>query len=412
MKNSRLIAFDILYQIFKDEAYSNLALDSAINEADGKDKAFINNLVIGVIERKITLDYLINPYLKSKAKPKVMLILYIGVYQLYFMNKVPSSAAINTSVQLAAETGLSYYKSLVNAVLHKIDNNRISIDEIEDLSVKYSCPQNLINMWKKQYGEDNCNEILRAINGKPPVFAVPNTLFVDEEELLYELMSSSVDCETDGELVKINSAVDISALKPFKDGLFHIQDKSSFECSKALEAREGNTVLDICSAPGGKAFTIAERMNNKGSVFAFDIHEHRVKLINDGAQRHGLSIISAAVNDALEFSESIPKADRILCDVPCSGFGIIRRKPEIRYKELDSVKELPDIQLKILETSSVYLKENSRLVYSTCTLNKKENENVVRAFLEKHGNFRLIKEVTVFPSENGGDGFYYAVLEN
>ena len=412
MKNSRLIAFDILYQIFKDEAYSNLALDSAINEADGKDKAFINNLVIGVIERKITLDYLINPYLKSKAKPKVMLILYIGVYQLYFMNKVPSSAAINTSVQLAAETGLSYYKSLVNAVLHKIDNNRISIDEIEDLSVKYSCPQNRINMWKKQYGEDNCNEILRAINGKPPVFAVPNTLFVDEEELLYELMSSSVDCETDGELVKINSAVDISALKHFKDGLFHIQDKSSFECSKALEAREGNTVLDICSAPGGKAFTIAERMNNKGSVFAFDIHEHRVKLINDGAQRHGLSIISAAVNDALEFSESIPKADRILCDVPCSGFGIIRRKPEIRYKELDSVKELPDIQLKILETSSVYLKENSRLVYSTCTLNKKENENVVRAFLEKHGNFRLIKEVTVFPSENGGDGFYYAVLEN
>ena len=412
MKNSRLIAFDILYQIFKDEAYSNLALDSAINEADGKDKAFINNLVMGVIERKITLDYFIKPYLKSNAKPKVMLILYIGAYQLYFMDKVPSSAAINTSVQLAAETGLSYYKSLINAVLHKIDNNRISIDEIEDLSVKYSCPQNLINMWKKQYGEDNCNEILRAINGKPPVFAVPNTLFVDEEELLYELMSSSVDCETDGELVKINSAVDISALKPFKDGLFHIQDKSSFECSKALEAREGNTVLDICSAPGGKAFTIAERMNNKGSVFAFDIHEHRVKLINDGAQRHGLSIISAAVNDALEFSESIPKADRILCDVPCSGFGIIRRKPEIRYKELDSVKELPDIQLKILETSSVYLKENSRLVYSTCTLNKKENENVVRAFLEKHGNFRLIKEVTVFPSENGGDGFYYAVLEN
>ena len=412
MKNSRLIAFDILYQIFRDEAYSNLALDTNINEAEGKDKAFINNLVMGVIERKITLEYLIKPYLKTKAKPKVMLILYIGAYQLYFMDKVPSSAAINTSVQLASETGLSYYKSLINAVLHKIDDNRINIQEIEDFSVKYSCPQNLINMWNKQYGSDKCLEILRAINGKPPVFAVPNTLFVDADELCYELMSSAVDCEAEGELVRINSSFDTGSLKPFKDGLFHIQDKSSFECSKALEAKAGDTVLDICSAPGGKAFTIAERMNNSGVVYAFDIHAHRVNLINDGAQRLGLKNIKASVNDALKFIESIPKADRILCDVPCSGFGIIRRKPEIRYKELDSVKDLPDTQLKILETSSLYLKENSRLVYSTCTLNKKENENVVRAFLEKHSNFRLIKETTVFPSENGGDGFYFAVLEN
>ena len=412
MKNSRLIAFDILYQVFKDEAYSNLALDSAISEADGKDKAFINNLVMGVIERIITLDYLIAPYLKSKAKPKVMLILYIGAYQLYFMDKVPSSAAINTSVELASETGLSYYKSLINAVLHKVDNNRINLEEIEDLSVKYSCPHNLINMWKKQYGEDKCREILCAINAKPPVFAVPNTLYVDADELLYELMNCGIDCETDGELVRINSSVDISALKPFKDGLFHIQDKSSFECAMALEAKEGDTVLDICSAPGGKAFTIAERMNNKGKVFAFDIHSHRVKLIADGAERLGLTNVECGVNDALEYNEDMPKADRILCDVPCSGFGIIRRKPEIRYKELDSIKSLPEIQVSILETSARYLKENSRIVYSTCTLNKKENENVVRAFIEKHENFRLIKEQTVFPSENGGDGFYYAVLEN
>ncbi len=412
MKNSRLIAFEILYKMQKEGAYSNIALDKALSEYETSDKAFISNLVLGVTERKITLDYLINPYLSGKTKPKVMLILYLGAYQLYFMDKVPSSAAINTSVELAGMTGVSYYKNLINAVLHKIDDNRIDLDSIEDLSVKYSCPKNLINFWTKMYGSDKCEKILSVINEKPPVFAVPNTLYVDCEELTYELLSSNVECETDGELVKINSSFDLGSLKPFKDGLFHIQDKSSYECAKALEAKEGDVVLDICSAPGGKAFTIAEGMNNKGCVFAFDIHEHRVRLIENGAKRLGLNNIKASVNDAEVYSDTIPEADRILCDVPCSGFGIIRRKPEIRYKELDSIKELPELQLEILETSSKYLKDNSRLIYSTCTLNKRENENVVKAFLDKHTEFKLIKEKTVFPSKNGGDGFYYAVLEN
>ncbi|MBR1762651.1 MAG: 16S rRNA (cytosine(967)-C(5))-methyltransferase RsmB [Eubacterium sp.] len=412
MKDSRLIAFEILYEINKDSAYSNIAIDKALNAYEIKDKAFISSLVLGVIERRITLDYLIKPYLSKKTKPKVMLILYIGAYQLYFMDKVPSSAAINTSVELAGMTGVAYYKNLINAVLHNLDNNRIDIDALEDLSVKYSVPQNLINFWSKMYGVDRCLEILSVINSKAPVFAVPNRLFVDEEELSYELLNSGVECETDGELVKLASTFDLKALKPFKDGLFHIQDKSSYECAKALEAKEGDTVLDVCSAPGGKTFTIAEEMMGKGSVYAFDIHEHRVKLIEQGAIRLGLNNIIARVNDAESFSDDIPKADGILCDVPCSGFGIIRRKPEIRYKELDSIKELPKLQLRILETSSKYLKEHSRIIYSTCTLNKRENENVVRAFLEKHKDFKLLKEKTSFPSESGGDGFYFAVLEN
>ena len=411
MKSSRLIAFEILYKINSENAYSNIALDKALSDYETKDKAFISSLVLGVTERRITLDYLISPYLTGKTKPKVMLILYLGAYQLYFMDKVPSSAAINTSVDLAGEVGVSYYKKLINAVLHKIDNNRVDIESLDDLSVKYSCPLNLINFWNKMYGREQCEEILKVINSKPPVFAVPNTLFVDAEELSYELLNSGVECETDGELVKINSSADISALKPFKDGLFHIQDKSSFECAKALEAKEGDIVLDICSAPGGKAFTIAEGMNNKGKVFAFDIHEHRVKLIENGAKRLGLNNIEARINNAEVYCEDMPRANRILCDVPCSGFGIIRRKPEIRYKELDSVKALPELQLRILETSSKYLEENGRIIYSTCTLNKRENENVVRAFLEKHSEFRLIEEKTCFPSESGGDGFYYAVLD-
>jgi 16S rRNA (cytosine967-C5)-methyltransferase len=412
MKNSRLIAFETLYEITKDGAYSNIALDSALKGVSGADKAFVSNLVYGVAERKITLDFLVKPYLSGKTKPKVMLILYLGAYQLYFMDKVPSSAAINSSVELAGQTGVAFYKGLINAVLHKIDNNRIDIDSLDDLSVKYSVPQNLINMWNKMYGNDVCESILKTVNSKPPVFAVPNTLFVDSEELSYELLNSSVECEAVGDLVRIDSSFELSKLKPFNDGLFHIQDKSSFECAKALGAEEGETVLDICAAPGGKTFTIAEGMNGKGRVFAFDLYEHRVNLIENSAKRLGLTNIEAKVNNAEEFNPDIPKADKILCDVPCSGFGIIRRKPEIRYKELDSIKGLPEIQLRILETSARYLKDNSRIVYSTCTLNKRENEKVVEAFLEKHKEFKLTEEKTSFPQESGGDGFFYAVLEN
>ncbi|MBR2100600.1 MAG: 16S rRNA (cytosine(967)-C(5))-methyltransferase RsmB [Eubacterium sp.] len=412
MKDSRLIAFETLYDITMNGAYSNIALDNALKSCNASDKAFVSNLVLGVIERRITLDYLIKPYLSGKTKPKVMLILCLGAYQLYFMDKVPSSAAINSSVELAANTGVSYYKGLINAVLHKIDNNRIDIDSLDDLSVKYSCPQNLINMWKKMYGDEACEAILKSINSKPPVFAVPNSLYVDSQELSYELLNSGIQCEAVEELVRIDSPFELSKLKAFNDGLFHIQDKSSFDCAKALEAKKGETVIDICAAPGGKTFTIAEDMEGEGSVYAFDLYEHRIKLIENSAKRLGLTNVNVGINDAEIFNKDMPKADRILCDVPCSGFGIIRRKPEIKYKELDSIKGLPEIQLRILETSALYLNDNSRIIYSTCTLNKRENEKVVEAFLDKHSEFKLIKQKTSFPDESGGDGFYYAVLEN
>ena len=411
MKDARFTAFEVLYSILSGGAYSNIAVDKALDSVNAKDKAFVSSIVYGVIERKITLDYLINQYLNSKAKPKVMIILYIGAYQLYFMDKVPSSAAINTSVILAGEAGLGYYKKLINAVLHKIDNNRVDIDAVDDLSVRYSCPQNLINMWRKMYGEDDTRLILEAINGKPPVFAVPNKLYVDAEELLYELNNCSIEGEIIDDTVMITSSFNLADCKPFADGLFHIEDLSSFKCACALEAKSGDIVLDVCSAPGGKAFTIAERMNNDGLVYAFDLHEHRVKLIADGAERLGLKNIITRQNDALEYSDNVPKADKILCDVPCSGFGIIRRKPEIRFKELDSIKELPEIQYNILNTSSKYLKSGGRIIYSTCTLNKRENEKVVERFLIENSGFSLKCDKTVFPSKNGGDGFYFALME-
>lgn len=406
MKSARLIAFEILYNVFQNNAYSNIALDSALKNTE-KDKAFISALVYGVIERKITLDYFINKYVASKPKPKIMTVLRLGAYQLLFMDKVPVSAAVNESVKLTYDIKQSYYSSLVNAVLHKIDCDREIPD---DLSVKYSVPENLINMWIKQYGREETEAFLPTVNERPPVFAIPNSMYCDADELCYELMSENVDCDVCNDVVVINSSFDLNKSNAYHNGLFYIEDMSSYECALSLDAKPGDTVLDMCSAPGGKAFTIAQSMKNSGRLLAFDIHQSRVNLMKAGVERLGLSVIECDLNDACIFNEKIPVADKILCDVPCSGFGIIRRKPEIRYKELDSVKEMPITQLNILETSSKYLKTHGRIVYSTCTLNKKENEKVVEAFLDNNKNFRLDFDKTVFPSLNGGDGFYHASL--
>lgn len=412
MKSARLKAFELIYDVIKNGAYSNLSLESALNEVKYEDKGFLNALVLGVIERRLTLDYIIDSFLTSKPKIKVKILLYIGAYQIYFMDKVPSGAAVNETVELSKQVGCEYYSKLINAVLHKLDENRIDIYSIEDLSVRFSCPPALINMWTKQYGKDNTLKNLETINSAPHVYAVPNTLYVDADELAYELLCENVECETIGDLVKINSPLALSKSKAFKNGLFHIEDLSSYNCAKALDVKENQTVIDVCSAPGGKAFSLAEQMNNTGKVLACDLHKNRVQLIKEGAKRLGLSNIATSVNDATVFNESFEKADRVLCDVPCSGFGIIRRKPEIRYKSLDSIKDLPELQYRILTASSAYLKNGGKIIYSTCTLNKKENERVVERFLNENNNFSLIEQVTVFPDINGGDGFFYAVMVN
>ncbi len=406
MTKSRLIAFETLYNIFYDGSYSNIALDKALLGVN-KDKAFISALVYGVAERKITLDYFVNKYVNGRVKPKVRIILWLGAFQILFMEKVPSSAAINESVELAKEVGQGYYAKLINAVLHKIDNDREIPD---DLSVKYSVPQSLLNMWTKQYGEEKVKKFLPCINDKPPLFAIANKKFVGSDELLYELECDGIAGEAYDDFVIIENGIDLTKTNAFKNGLFYIEDLSSFNCAKALKAKENDIVLDMCSAPGGKAFTISQSMNDSGKIYCFDMYEHRLKLIKDSAKRLDIFNISTLVNDATKYNDKMPKADKILCDVPCSGFGIIRRKPEIRYKELDTVNDLPIIQYKILETSSKYLKNGGNIIYSTCTLNKKENEKVVNKFLDNNNNFEILEEKTVFPSLFGGDGFYYALM--
>lgn len=407
MKSARLIAFETLYKIFYDDSYSNIALDKALKNVND-DKAFISALVYGVVERRLTLDYFINKFTQSRPKPKIMTILRLGAYQLLFMDKVPSGAAINESVKLCKEIKQDFYSKLVNAVLHKIDNDR---DIPDNLSVKYSVPEHLINMWIKQYTRDTVEEFLPAVNDRPPVFAIPNALFLDAEELSYELTDEGIENEIINDVCMINSGFDLSKSKAFNNGLFYIEDLSSYNCAKALNAKSGDTVLDVCSAPGGKAFTIAGDMKNTGELYSYDLYEHRVKLIEESKERLGFTCIKTGINDALKYNPEIPMADKIICDVVCSGFGIIRRKPEIRYKNLDDIKELPKIQLDILSTSSRYLKQGGQMIYSTCTLNKKENEMVVREFLNNNSDFCLINEKTTFPTQYGGDGFYWALLK-
>ncbi|MGN1443014.1 MAG: 16S rRNA (cytosine(967)-C(5))-methyltransferase RsmB [Acutalibacteraceae bacterium] len=424
-ENPRRLAFDILLKIEKDNAYSNLTLDACLPESglDARDKAFVSALVYGVTERRLTIDYQLALYLDKplkKLKPQVLIILRLGVYQLLFMDKIPDSACVNESVKLTKSCGCAYASSLVNAVLRKCAKNGLVLpkeDSPDYISVRYSCPPWLCEKWINEYGLDDTKALLDASNGCVDTVVRVNTVKTDAhllKKLLEKEGVSVLDGPVENSLI-IKNYGNIENLTGFRDGLFHVQDTASQLCVKALNPLPGQTVFDVCSAPGGKAFTAAQLMENSGKVLAFDIYEHRVKLIADGAKRLGLDIVCAKVGDASLFNPELPEADRVLCDVPCSGLGIIRRKPEIRYKDQESLKGLPDIQLKILKTASAYLKKGGRLVYSTCTLNQDENEAVVNRFLSENSNFMLADEndsmQTLMPHKNNSDGFFIAVLE-
>lgn len=431
MLNARRVAFDAIMKIERDSAFSNLTLDAFLNkhEMEPRDKALVSALFYGVIERKITLDYNLSLYLQkplNKLKPEAVVILRLGAYQLLFMDKIPPSAAVNESVNLAKKY-CSYASGLINAVLRKIDKNKLQLPEENNtayyLSVKYSCEKWLCEKWIKEYGVDNAEGVLSASTGSPDVFIRVNTTKITDDELIEELDKEGVVSEKtyiDNALKVSLNGRDIERLISYKKGYFHVQDLASQLCVKALDAKEGESVFDLCSAPGGKAYTTAEYMKNKGAVLCFDKYESRVDLINKGSERLGLSIIDAAVSDALIYREELGQADRVLCDVPCSGTGIIRRKPEIKYKSREELEKLPEIQYSILQNGSKYVKKGGRLVYSTCALSKNENEEVCEKFLNENDNFNKIVPlpeiadscfVTLMPRKNSSDGFFIACFE-
>lgn len=434
-KPARQIAFEILLKIEKDKAYSNLAIDSAVKAfcPDSTDCAFISRLVYGVTERKITLDYIISGCLSqpiSKLKKEVLVILRLGTYQLVFSDKIPASAAVNESVKLAKNNKCGFATGLVNAVLRKVANDGFTIPEdtgnIKRISVLYSAPEELVKFLSYHYGESNAEEFLKAALQPKKIIIRVNTVKTTPEELKYLLEKEGVGVSETSvpNAFQINVNKAVYELESYKKGLFHVEDISSQLCIEALAPFENCTMIDVCAAPGGKSFTAAEYMNNKGVLFSCDIYESRTDLIKEGAERLGLDCIKPFVNDASQFNENFPKSDRVLCDVPCSGMGIISKKPEIKYKKLDDIKELLPIQRKILETASKYVKNGGRLVYSTCSVNPNENRKICDAFLKEHPEFTSVKALphiertvdegdylTLMMHKNNCDGFFIAVFD-
>lgn len=417
--DDRFLAYKILLKIERDKAYSNIAVDAVLKNNNVVSAPFVCQIVYGVIERKITLDYILSQFLTQplkKLNPQVLTILRMGVYQIKFMDKVPDSAAVNESVKLVKKVKCAFASGLVNSVLRKASANEIKYPEsdnkIFDLSIKYSCPVELVKHYINDYGFEDTEEFLKDSLGNAPIFLRVNTLKITTDELIKLLSRESINalkCEDIDNALMLTDGGAVFKTKAYSDGLFHVQDKASQICISKLDPKPNEIVFDMCASPGGKTFTMAEMMNNKGSIYSFDLYEHRVKLIADGAKRLGIDIVNANVGDASKFNDMLPRADKILCDVPCSGLGVIRRKPEIRYKDLEFVDNLCELQYNILNCSAKYLQQNGVLVYSTCSLNKKENEDICDKFLAENNEFEKVEDyITLWPHKNGTDGFFIA----
>lgn len=426
---ARNIALKSLYEINIKQAYSNIVLDKFINENREKlsnlDINFISELVYGVVTWKLTLEYIIQKYSKTKIKKMsdwVKNILYLGSYQIIFLDKVPKSAAVNESVNLCKKYN---FKSvgLVNAILRKIeksDYKEISniTNSITRISLKYSMPEWIVKKFCDEYGEEETANICQTLNLRPNISVRINRLKgkmdLGEKGILEDFRT-------------ITGTKNITKTKEYIEGNITIQDEAAGLSSFVLAPKEGEMVLDACSAPGGKTTYLAELMHNKGKIIAWDIYEERLKQVNQNAKRLGIDIIQTEVHDATKLKEEyVEKFDKILLDVPCLGLGVIRRKPDIKWnRQEDDIKEISDIQFNILKTCSKYLKKNGTLVYSTCSMLKEENDAIIEKFIkeEKFETVNIEEQipnefskittnnmVQFLPSQNH-DGFFITMLK-
>lgn len=427
MGNTRKFTVRLLTKLDENSSYSNILLDEALSRSDfdKRDKKFISALFYGVLERRLTLDAIIadlskNP--KNKLNYTLRNILRCGIYQLKYMDSVPDNAAVDESVELAKKCRNPAAAGFTNGLLREFIRRGKELpktgDKIKGLSLEYSCPEWLVRKWQSEYGEEKCAVLLESSLGQAPTTIKVNNLSGGVEETLDMLLAEGITFERSKHLEYAVNVVGIGAVEKteaYKKGRFHVQDLASQLCCKALDPQPGETVLDLCAAPGGKTFTIAEMMNNEGRVMAFDLHANRVKLIRSGAERLGLSCIEADVNNAKVFNVDLPLADRVLVDAPCSGLGIIRRKPEIKYKNPEDFERLPQVQYEILDTCSRYVKVGGVIVYSTCTVSRAENDEVVNRFLAEHEDFAPADDTehfmqTITPEMYGSDGFFIAKL--
>ena len=430
MKSARQVVLELLIKMQENGAYSNIVLDNTFSreKLSNRDRAFAAMLFYGVIERRMTLDYIIRQYSSTEfdnIDTDVVQLLRMGIYQLMY-TAVPESAAVNESVNLASQSR----KGFVNGILRnfvregkKIDYKELTGDA--KMSVEYSCPKWLIKKWIEMFGEETALEILKDSFGRPPLVVKVNTLKITADQLIAQLAKEKIEAKKNALLddcLELGRIHQIEAAKAFCKGLFHVQDISSQLCCRIAKPVFNETVIDVCAAPGGKTFTMAEMMANRGKIYSYDLYDGKVSMINQGAERLGLTIVNADVQDATVYNPKIPMADKVLCDTVCSGLGVIRRKPEIKYKEMKNLEQLPIVQKHIMQTASRYVKPGGTLIYSTCTLNTEENEKVVEAFLAENRSFTPVVVPsgisgiedqcmrTFLPSVTGGDGFFAATL--
>lgn len=397
---ARQAAVQALLKVDGEGGYSNLVLNEQLKKAQlsPEDTAFASRLFYGTLERKLTLDHIIGVYSKKpvhKLTPAVAEILRMSLYQLAFLDSVPDSAAVNEGVKLTRTMKAASASGFVNAVLRAFlrDGKElppIKGGQLRQWEVRYSCPQWIIRSLQQSYGEQATIDFLEYSLERPPLYARVNTARGSIEACVKRLQEEGVRVQLDPDLpgcIALEQTASIERLSAFQEGLLHIQDKSSQLCAAALGAKTGERVLDCCAAPGSKSFTVAEWMEDSGEIVSCDIFEEKIKKIREGAKRLNLSSIRAMLQDATAYREDFGLFDRVLCDAPCSGIGIIGRKPEIKYKKEQDLQDLPQVQAKILDNVSRYVKKGGTLLYSTCTLLERENGAVVQAFLKEHPEF-------------------------
>ncbi len=419
MSNARFVAATALNKVTGSGGYSNLVLNNLLSEYSlkGEDAALCTAIFYGTLDRLVTVDFYIKKLIKTpfkKIKPFTLAVLRTAVYQIKYLSKIPNRAAVDEAVKLIKKSKESFNSAFVNAVLRNLIRTDIPLpngNSIYDVSVSYSCPQWLVSTLIRDYGVDFTKGFLENALLPPPIFIRVNTLKTTPQELTEILINQNVTVTpTEFEntlIVDIKGSVEEN--EAYKNGLFFVQDISCQRAVEMLEITETDRVLDLCAAPGGKSFSAA--MWGKASeIVSCDLYPQRVGLIENGAKRLGIKNLIAVSFDATQFEETLGGFSKIICDVPCSGLGVVRRKPDIKYKPQNSFEELISIQRSILNNAANYLNSGGSILYSTCTLNKAENRENVDSFLKEHPEFTLKCEKTFSFETYNSDGFYAAVL--
>ena len=418
-----LTAFDALYKVYFDGAFSNLAVNDAVRARSGCDAPFVRTFVKGTIARTVTLDYYIGRLVKRGVrgvKRRPLTVLRMGLYAIEYLDSVPDYAAVDLAVTLAG-TVCKGEKGFVNAVLRSFLREKDRITDLSDISdetrrlyIQYGFPEPLVAMLAEQYGPDDAAKLMDGLNRPPALCIRVNTLKCSRDELIRLLQDAGFSAVPDPDTARgvYIAGGEVVGSQLYKDGYFTVQSSSSIRSIEALSPTPGAAVLDMCAAPGGKTAMMAEMMGDTGSVTACDIHEHRLGLIRATADRLGLTAIEPVLRDGTAYEDALRGAfDFVLCDVPCSGLGVISTKPEFRLTfDSASSDELSDLQFRILSNGYAYTKPGGRIMYSTCTINKAENERVTERFLLSEPGAHVVEKELCFPYNNKV-GFYFCLIQ-